>query len=181
MPKPTKEDAIFFDSHTEGAFDNMLHQMMIFVYAIKENNQVQLSDGELRQYLDVITDERTAVKSKIDSGITLMPDDLKKFANDLDRAAELLHTHRFKANKEQMVNDLSAQMDDTKRIDTYPEDKQYQDLRNHILSIMEQIHMHAERIRSKATTKEMPTLEKFTHASEHFAAQCRDKILSILA
>lgn len=181
MPKSKENDALFMDSHTEGAFGNMLNEMMLFVKALNGNAKISALNGELEASFSTIEEIEKNIQYQISQGKQIMPEGLKRFTNEMIHASELLHLNKIDCIKNKMAKDLLSLIPDLNHLDTNDDEKLAQALQMKILSTMEKIHMHAEKVRNSAKAKDMLSIEKLTQASEQFSRECRDKILTNLS
>lgn len=178
MVKKTDEELVL-NITAKKALDNILQDMMIFVNAIKVNDNIQKLNANLIRDLELIAEQCLEMRAKLERGLKINPHDLAKFVNELNRANDKLHTYKFEDKNVKMLRNLGHALPGAKKIDELPAQKAMSELQNNIKVIVERIQKNADTIVRNAEPEHRSLWKRFTSACIKFAKTCKEKILSI--
>lgn len=178
MVKKTDEGLVL-NVQAKQALNHMLEDMMVFINAIKVNENLQKLNAAFIEQLEQIAAQCTEMRAKVTRGVDIAPQDLLTLSNDLNKAQDKLHTYKFEDKNAKMLKNLGHALPGAKKIDELPAQKQMSEMQENIKHIVERIQKNAEVIRSNAAPKHRSLWERFTRACVNFANTCKDKILSL--
>ncbi len=179
MVKKTDEGLVL-NAPAKKALNHMLEDMMIFINAVKVNENLQKLNAALIEQLEEIAQQCTELKAKVARGEGVKAEELSKLANDLNRAQDKINTTKFEDKNAKMLKNLGrAVLPSAKKIDDMPAQKEMTELQERIKTTVERIQKNTEIVVSNAAPKHRSLWERFTRACVNFARTCKDKFLSL--
>lgn len=180
MVKKTDEGLVL-NSDAQKALDSMLKDMMIFINAIKDNENIQRLNAALIQQLELVAQQATELRAKVKNGKKVDVQELAKLVNDLNRAKDTLNTYKFEDKNVKMLRQFGRALPGAKAIDELPAQKQMNEMQSGIKAIIDRIQQSADVIVRNAAPKHRSLWKRFTDACIDFAKTCKNKILSLFA
>jgi hypothetical protein len=179
MAKET-EEGLILKAQGQKALNHMLEDMMIFINAMKSNENLKKMNAGLIEQFELIAEQSSEIKAKVNQGVNINLQDLSKLTNDLNRAQNQLRTYKFEDKKTKMLKTLGRPVfPNAKKFDEMPEQKQMDQMQEGIKHTMDRIQKNAEILVTNAVPKHRSLWERFTRACVNFAKTCKDKFLSV--